>query len=79
MPTISTYINNKVTSDKRATMLSVNSQLLYITSSLFLFWIWYLAEKYSLSFAFFWISILSMLVLLIYILSLGKVEVEIND
>ena len=76
MPTISTYINNKVPSDKRATMLSINSQLLFVTSSLSLFGIWYIAEEYSLSLAFFGISILSMIFLIVYILSLRKVEVE---
>lgn len=76
VPTISTYINEKVPSEKRATMLSVNSQFLYIISSLLLFWIWYIAENYWLSLAFFWISILSLLFLIIYILNLRKVNVE---
>ena len=76
MPTISTFINNKVPSDKRATMLSINSQILFIASSLSLFGVWYIAENYSISLAFFWISILSIVFLIIYIFSLRKVKIE---
>ncbi len=76
VPTISTYINDKVSSDKRATMLSINSQFLYITSSISLFWIWYLAEKNWLHTAFFWISILSLIFLILYILNLREVKVK---
>jgi len=76
VPTISTYINEKVSSDKRATMLSINSQFLYITSSFSLFWIWYLAENYWLHTAFFWISILSLIFLILYILNLREVKTK---
>ena len=75
-PTIWTYINEKVSSSMRATMLSTNSQILFLTSSLTLLWTWVLADKYSLNTVFFWLSILSMVFLIIYILSLRKVRVE---
>ena len=74
VPTISTYINEKVDSSSRATMLSVNSQILGLSSSLSLFFTGYIAEKYDLSTTFFVISISSMIFLILYILTLRKVE-----
>jgi len=76
VPTISTYINEKVSSDKRATMLSINSQFLYITSSVSLLLIWYLAENNWLNTAFLWISILSLTFLILYILNLREVKTK---
>ena len=75
-PTIWTFINEKVSSKMRATMISTNSQIMYLTSSLTLLWIWVIAEKYSLNMAFFWLSVLSMIFLIVYILSLRRVKVE---
>lgn len=75
-PTISTYINSKVDSNNRATMLSMNAQLLYIMASLSLFWIWYIADNQWITNAFFGIALLSMLFLIIYILSLREVKLE---
>ena len=75
-PTIWTFINEKVSGEMRATMLSTNSQIRYLVSSLTLLWIWYIADKYSLNTGFFWLSILSMVFLIIYVLSLRKVKIE---
>jgi len=73
-PTVSSYINDKVDSSNRATMLSVNSQLLTVVSSVSLLFAGYIADKYDLSTTFFVISISSMLFLIFYVLSLRKVE-----
>lgn len=73
-PTVSTYINEKVDSSNRATMLSVNSQFLTIISSISLFFAGFLADNYDLSTAFFGMSIISMVFLILYILSLRKVQ-----
>ncbi|MFC1616234.1 MFS transporter [Patescibacteria group bacterium] len=73
-PTVSTYINDKVDSSKRATMLSVNSQLLTVISSISLLFAGYIADKYDLSTTFFVISVTSLVFLILYVLSLRKVK-----
>ena len=78
-PTISTYINEKVDSSNRATMLSVNSQLLTIVSSASLLFAGYIADKYDLSTTFFAISISSIFFLILYVISLRKVEADWHD
>lgn len=75
-PTVSTYINDKVDSSNRATMLSVNSQLLTIVTSVSLLFTGYIADRYDLSTTFFVISINSILFLILYVLSLRKVEAD---
>ena len=75
-PTVSTYINDKVDSSNRATMLSVNSQLLTIVTSVSLLFAGYIADRYDLSTTFFAISISSIFFLIIYVLSLRKVEAD---
>lgn len=75
-PTVSTYINDKVDSSNRATMLSVNSQFLMLISSGSLFFTGYIANKYDLPTAFFAISIASMTFLILYVLSLRTVEAD---
>ncbi len=75
-PTISTYINDKVDSSNRATMLSVNSQILTIVSSISLLCTGYIADKYDLPTTFFAISVSSIFLLILYVLSLRKVEAD---
>ncbi len=76
IPTVSTYINNKVSSDKRATILSMNSQILYMASSISMLFIGYVAELYELKTAFFSIGIISLAYLIIYVSFLRKVELH---
>ncbi len=75
-PTVSTYINDKVDSSNRATMLSLNSQLLTIVSSISLLFAGYISDKYDLSTTFFAISISSIVFLILYVLTLRKVEAD---
>lgn len=75
-PTVSTYINDKVDSSNRATMLSINSQLLTVVSSISLLFAGYIADKYDLSTTFFAISIASIFFLILYVLTLRKVEAD---
>lgn len=75
-PTVSTYINEKVDSSNRATMLSVNSQILTIVSSISLLFAGYMADKYDLSTTFFAISVTSIIFLIAYVVSLRKVEAQ---
>ncbi|QQS59938.1 MFS transporter [Candidatus Peregrinibacteria bacterium] len=76
IPTISTYINEKVDSSNRATMLSINSQILGLTSSISLFFTGYVSERYDLSTTFFVIGISSIIFLISYMLVLRKVEAD---
>jgi sugar phosphate permease len=75
-PTVSTYINNKVDSSKRATMLSVNSQFLTIITSISLMFTGYIAHTYDLSLVFFTLSIGSIVFLIAYVLSLRSIEAD---
>jgi MFS family permease len=75
-PTISTYINEKVSSNKRATMLSVNKQLLTIVAAITVSILGIIAENFGLQQVFFIISILSLLFLIMYILTLRRVEMD---
>ncbi len=75
-PTVSTYINNNVSSDKRATILSINSQILFTVSSLSLIPIGYIAEIFQLKTAFFSIGMMSLIFLIIYVSLLRKVELQ---
>jgi len=76
MPTVSTYINDKVNSDNRATMLSINSQLLTLVSAISLFFAGMIADRYGLSATFFMISIMSIVFSIIYVLALKKIDVD---
>lgn len=76
IPTVSTYINDKVSSDKRATILSMNSQILYMVSALSMLFIGYIAEVYELKTAFFSIGLISLLYLITYVSFLRKVELH---
>ena len=75
-PTISTFINEKVPSDKRATMLSVNSQLLTVVSALSLFGLGVVADRFGLQQVFFVVSLVSLGFLILYVLSLRKVQMD---
>ena len=75
-PTVSTYVNEKVGSDKRATMLSMNQQILTAISALGLTGLGVIAEIYGLWRAFSVISILSLVFLVGYVVSLRKVEMD---
>jgi len=75
-PTVSTYINEKADSSNRATMLSINSQLLTVISSISLLFTGYIADKYDLATTFFAISIASILFLILYVLTLRTVEAD---
>ncbi len=75
-PTISTYINDKMTSDKRATMLSINQQLLTVIAAVSVSGLGIVAEQFGLQQVFFVISVLSMLFLITYVLSLRKVQMD---
>ncbi len=75
-PTISTYINNKMSSDKRATMLSINQQLLTVLAATSVGGLGLVAERYGLQQVFFVISIMSLLFLILYVLTLRKVEMD---
>lgn len=76
MPTVSTYINEKVDSSNRATMLSANGQLLTLISAISLLFAGYIADNYDLSTTYFAISITSIFFLIMYVLSLRKVEAD---
>lgn len=73
-PTVSTFINEKAEANNRATLLSVNNQFLSIVTAISLFFTGYLADNYDLSTAFFGLSIISMVFLILYVLFLRKVE-----
>ena len=73
-PTITTFINERVTDSNRSTMLSVNSQFLTIFSSLLLFLSGVVSERYDLSVVFFVLACLSNAFLILYVLSLRNVE-----
>ncbi len=75
-PTVSTYVNEKVGSDKRATMLSVNQQLLTAISAIGLTGMGVIAEMFGLWRAFSIISILSLMFLVAYVVSLRKVQMD---
>ncbi len=75
-PTVSTYINERVSSDKRATMLSINKQLLTVVAALSVSGLGIIAEQFGLQQVFFVISILSMLFLITYVLSLRSVKMD---
>lgn len=73
-PTISNYINERVESEQRATLLSMNNQLLTIVTSGFLLVTGLLAGTNGLQSVFFLISIVSMVFLILYVLFLHRVE-----
>ncbi|HYK08810.1 MAG TPA: MFS transporter [Candidatus Eisenbacteria bacterium] len=75
-PTISTYINDKVPSDKRASMLGLNNQILSIATAIVLIGTGYIAQAFGLSAAFFSISIISMTFLFAYIISVRTVATD---
>ncbi|MDP7247690.1 MAG: MFS transporter, partial [Candidatus Peribacteraceae bacterium] len=75
-PTVSTYINDRVKSDKRATMLSVNKQFLTVVAAVAVSGLGVIAEKYGLQQVFFVISILSLIFLITYVLSLRRVSMD---
>lgn len=75
-PTITTYINDNIGSGVRASVLSINSQILTLFTTGFLFLTGYLADNYGLKQAFFAISIMSMVALIAYVLSLRKVQAD---
>jgi MFS family permease len=75
-PTISTYINEKVSSSNRATMLSINSQVLTLVSSISLIFGGIIADKYGLPTTFFAISVASLVFLILYVLFLRTVKAD---
>lgn len=75
-PTINTYINDKVPSERRATMLALNNQLLSIITAVALGITGYVAQHFGLSQTFFTISVASMIFLLFYVLSLRTVATD---
>jgi len=75
-PTITTYINDHITSDVRASVLSINSQILTLCTTVFLLLTGFLADHYGLKQAFFAISLISMSALIAYVVSLRKVQAE---
>ncbi|MFA4930909.1 MAG: MFS transporter [Patescibacteria group bacterium] len=75
-PTVSAFINDKVKSGMRATILSINSQVLSVVTALGLLMTGYLADAYDLYTAFFGLSIMSSLIVMVYILVVRKVQVE---
>jgi len=75
-PTVSTFINEKVSSSNRATMLSINSQVLTLVSSISLIFGGVIADKYGLSTTFFAISVASLVFLILYVLSLRTVKAD---
>jgi len=75
-PTVSTYINDRVESDKRATMLSINKQFLTVIAALAVSGLGVIAEMYGLQQVFFVISVLSMIFLIMYVLSLRRVQMD---
>ncbi len=75
-PTISNFINTKVSTEFRATALSMNSQVLFLTSALSMLLMGKIATVYDLKTVFFAISILSIVFLISYVVSLKKVESE---
>lgn len=75
-PTIGAFINDKVKSTMRATMLSINSQILSIVTAIMLFITGWLASNYDLNSAFFVISVLSSLLVIFYVVMVRRVQVE---
>jgi len=75
-PTVSTYINDKVSSDKRATMLSINKQFLTVIAAISVSGLGLVAENYGLQQVFFVISVLSSLFLIFYVLSVRTLKMD---
>ena len=73
-PTITNFINNRVEDAKRSTLLSVNSQFLTVFSSLIMLVTGLVASQFSLQLVFFVVACLSNVFLILYVLSLRKVE-----
>ncbi|MFZ5392444.1 MAG: MFS transporter [Patescibacteria group bacterium] len=75
-PTVSTWINEKVDSKNRATMLSINSQILTLVTSISLYFTGTIAVKYDLSVLFYVLSIFSLILLISYVLVVRKIEAK---
>lgn len=75
-PTISSYINERVDNTHRATLLSTNRQILTLISSISLIGLGYFASLYDIHFAFFVLSVMSMIFIIAYILSLRKIRLD---
>ncbi len=76
IPTVSTFINNHVDNDTRATMLSLNDQLLFITTTGALLIAGLIAEVVGLNMVFFVIGMLSIIYLIVYLLFVQKITIE---
>ena len=75
-PTVSTWINEKVGSKNRATMLSINSQILTLVTSISLYFTGIVAVKYDLSMTFYVLSVFSLILLISYILVVRRIETK---
>lgn len=75
-PTVSTYINERVTSDQRATMLSINKQLLTVVAAVAVSGLGLVAETYGLQQVFFILSVISSVFLIVYVLSLRTLKMD---
>jgi MFS family permease len=73
-PTVNTYINGKVATESRATMLSINSQLLTLVSAGSFLITGFLGERYGVQTAYYGLGLLSLTFLIIYVSLLRKVE-----
>lgn len=75
-PTISTFINDRVTSAQRATMLSINKQFLTVIAAVSVSGLAVIAENFGLQQVFFAISIMSIVFLISYVLSVRRVAID---
>ncbi len=73
-PTVSTYINGKVPTQSRATMLSINSQLLTFTSAVTFVLMGFLGEHYGVNTAYYALGLVSIVFLIVYVFTLRKVD-----
>lgn len=75
-PTISTWINEKINSGERATMLSINSQILTLLTAFTLYLTGRVVAIYDLNMVFYTLGIISLLLLIAYVLAVRKVEAK---
>ena len=76
VPTVSTYINEKVSSHNRTTMLSINNQIYSIGAIILLVITWYLSDINSVLSAINALSVISFILLILYIISVRHVKVD---
>jgi MFS family permease len=75
-PTVWAYVNDNVQSHNRTTMLSINSQLYTIGATVILFITWFASDSGGVTNVMYVLSIFSFVLLVVYVLTVRKVEVD---